>query len=114
MLFYIRRLYWVLTIIHTNDSGVINMRFVNIKELSQSPSKYIKMANEKDDIIITRNGHPYAILSKIAADELEDYILAKHFNLDKEFNSAKKEYALGKTTNVNVLLKDRNSKSNEI
>ena len=65
------------------------MQFVNMRELSRSPSKYVTFANEQDDVIITKNGRPYAILSKIDSEELEDYILAKHFNLEKEFESAK-------------------------
>ena len=80
------------------------MQFINIRELSRSPSKYIKLANEDNDIIITRNGHPYALLLKIDDEELEDFILAKHFNLENEFNIAKKELLTSKTKNVHDLL----------
>ena len=80
------------------------MKFINIRELSRSPSKYVKLANEENDIIITRNGHPYALLSKINDDELEDFILAKHFNLENEFSIAKKELLSSKTKNVHDLL----------
>ena len=91
------------------------MKFVNIRELSRSPSKYVKLANEENDIIITRNGHPYALLSKINEDELEDFILAKHFNLEKEFNTAKKEFISGKTQNVRDLLNNlKKETANEI
>jgi len=48
------------------------MQFVNIRELSRSPSKYVRLADEEDEIIITRKGHPYALLSKINSEELED------------------------------------------
>ena len=82
------------------------MQFINIRELSRSPSKYVKIANEKDDVIITRNGHPYALLSKITDDELEDFILTKHFNLEDDFKTAKKEYKAGKTVNIRNLIKD--------
>ena len=95
--------YIVHTIVLTLQFGVI-MHFINIKTLSRSPSKYIKLANEKDDIIITRNGHPYAILTKIDDEDLEDYIIAKHYNLEKEFTVAKKEHESGKTKNVRELL----------
>ena len=80
------------------------MKFINIRELSRSPSKYIKLANEENDIIITRNGHPYAVLLKINGDELDDFILTKHFNLEKEFNIAKQEFISHKTKNVHDLL----------
>lgn len=86
------------------------MKFVNIRELSKSPSKYIRSANEEGDIIITRNGKPYAVISKIDGSELEDYILAKHFGLEKEFKRAVKEYESGETTNAHELLKQIESK----
>ena len=82
------------------------MQFINIRELSRFPSKYVKIANEKDDIIITKNGHPYALLSKINDDDLEDFILAKHFDLEKEFNLAKNEFISGKTTNIHNLINE--------
>ncbi len=81
------------------------MQFINIRELSRSPSKYVKMANEEDDIIITRNGHPYAVLSKIDGSELEDFILAKHIKIENEFSNAKHEHMEGKTINARDLLK---------
>lgn len=86
------------------------MKFINIRELSRSPSKYVKLANEKDDIVITRNGHPYALLLKINDDELEDFILAKHFDLDNYFETAKQEHLSGKTINVNDLINNIESR----
>ena len=86
------------------------MKFVNIRELSKSPSKYIRSANEEGDIIITRNGKPYAVISRIDGSELEDYILAKHFDLENEFKRAVKEYESGETTNAHELLKQIKSK----
>jgi len=75
-----------------------------MRELSRSPSKYVKLANKKDDIIITRNGHPCAVLLKIDEGDLEDFILAKRFDLETEFETAKFEHEEGKTTNVHDLL----------
>ena len=80
------------------------MQFVNIRELSRATSKYVKIANENDEIIVTRNGHPYAILQRIDEEELEDFILAKHINLNKEFKNARTEYEKGKTVSVRDLL----------
>ena len=88
------------------------MKFVNIRELSRSPSKYVKHANEKDDIVITRNGHPYAIMSKFQEDDLEDFILAKNLNLNSEFKSAKSDYQSGKTTNIHDLINDLSESDN--
>lgn len=80
------------------------MQFVNIRELSRSTSKYVKIANEENEIVVTRNGHPYALLQKIDDEELEDYILAKHLNLSDEYKIAKQEYLNKKTTNARDLL----------
>ncbi len=82
------------------------MKFINIRELSHSTSKYVKMANEKDDVIVTRNGHPYAILQRINDDELEDYILAKNLNLSHEFRLAQKAHQKDENVNVRDLLKE--------
>ena len=81
------------------------MQFVNIRELSRATSKYVKIANTEDEVIITRNGHPYAILQRIDDSELEDFILAKHLNLNKELKTARNEYQKGKTVNARDLLK---------
>jgi len=80
------------------------MQFVNIRELSRATSKYVKIANETDEIIVTRNGNPYAISQRIDEKELEDFILAKHLNLNKEFKTARNEHQKGKTVNAQVLL----------
>ena len=62
-----------------------NMKFINIRELLKSPSKYIKSAYEEGDVIVTRNGKPYAVISKIDGDEVEDLVLAKHSDFEKQF-----------------------------
>jgi prevent-host-death family protein len=84
------------------------MRFVNIRELSKSPSKYVRFANEKEDIVVTRNGHPYAVISRMGAEDMEDFILAKHFRLERDFVKARKEYESGKIRNARDLLAEIN------
>ncbi len=90
------------------------MHFITIRELSKSPSKYVKLASENDDIVVTRNGHPYAIISRMDGSELEDYILAKHFNLEKELARARQEHEAGRTKNIHVLLDEINKASDAI
>lgn len=80
------------------------MQFVNIRELSRATSKYVKIANEDDEVIVTRNGHPYAILQRIDDNELEDFILAKHLKLNNDFTTARTEYNKGETVNARDLL----------
>jgi len=100
--------YIVLTIVLTILLMEHIMQFVNIKELGRSPSKYVKLANEKDDVIITRNGHPYAMMVKFQEEDLEDFILAKNIDVNSEFYKAKSEFKSGKTTNIHDLLNDLN------
>jgi len=66
------------------------MKFVNIRELSRATSKYVNLANKEDEVIVTRNGHPYAILQRIDDKEHEDFIIAKHLDLNTVFKAAKK------------------------
>lgn len=84
------------------------MQFINIRELSRSPSKYVKEANENDDVVITRNGHPVAILTKIDEENLEDYIIAKHYHVEKDFAGAVQEHESGTTTTARDLLDSMN------
>jgi prevent-host-death family protein len=91
------------------------MKFINIRELSKSPSKYIKRANEDGDVIITRNGKPYAVISKMDGKDLEDFILAKHFDLERQFKQAIKDYQSGHTSSAHQLLHEiEDNSSNEI
>ena len=87
------------------------MKFINIRELSKSPSKYIKSANEEGDVIVTRNGQPYAVISKIDGDEVEDFVLAKHFDLEKQFKRALKEQRNDETIDARILLEQIDSDS---
>lgn len=99
-------IYIVPIIVRTILEMDLIMQFINIRELSRFPSKYVKLANEDNDIVITKNGHPYAVLSKIEENEIEDFILAKHFKIEDEFEEAKNEHRSGKTINVRELMND--------
>ena len=71
--------------------------------------EYFDVVNEKDEVIVTRNGHPYAILQRINDDELEDFIIAKHLNLNNEFKVAQKEHLKDQTMNARDLLEQLNN-----
>jgi antitoxin (DNA-binding transcriptional repressor) of toxin-antitoxin stability system len=76
-----------------------------MRELSKSPSRYIKGLDEKGDVIVTRNGRPVAVISRINDDELEDYILARHFDLENQFKRARQEHQNNETIDARELLK---------
>jgi antitoxin (DNA-binding transcriptional repressor) of toxin-antitoxin stability system len=80
------------------------MRFVSIKELSRSPSRYVNMATEGECVIITRNGKPRALLAEMHEEDIEDFILARHLDLEGEFRRAQEEHAQGKTASAEELL----------
>ena len=81
------------------------MKFISTRELNKSLSKYIRMTKEGHDIIITKNGTPQALLTDLDPDDLEDYILAKHFNLEEDFKKAQEESKNRKTINSHDLLR---------
>lgn len=73
------------------------MRFATVRELSRSPSKYVNMVADGECVIITRNGKPTAVLSEITEEDLEDFILARHLDLEGEFQKAKEEHERAET-----------------
>jgi prevent-host-death family protein len=80
------------------------MHFVSIRDLSRSPSRYVDMAAEGECVVITRNGKPRAVLAEMSEDDIEDFILARHLELDKAFSQARKEHARGRTASAEDLL----------
>ncbi|MCH7760168.1 type II toxin-antitoxin system Phd/YefM family antitoxin [candidate division TA06 bacterium] len=80
------------------------MKFATIRELSSGTSQVLKEVESEDAVIITKFGKPRYILLEINEDEIEDFILAKHYNLEKEFERARGELKRGKTKSRKVLL----------
>jgi PHD/YefM family antitoxin component YafN of YafNO toxin-antitoxin module len=67
----------------TPDSGIIvatisnpraKMKIASVKEVKDRLSQFLKTA-EKEDIVITKNGRPNAVLHHLGEDEIEDYLL---------------------------------------
>jgi len=50
------------------------MKLASVKDVENKLSDYLKKA-EREDIIITRNGRPTAVLHHLGEDDLEDYIV---------------------------------------
>jgi prevent-host-death family protein len=50
------------------------MKIASIKEVKDKLSHYLKTA-EKEDVIITKNGRPIAVLHHLGYDDMEEYIL---------------------------------------
>ena len=80
------------------------MKFATIRELNSGTSQVLKDAEQNDGVVITKFGKPRYLLVEIDEDELEDFILAKHYNLETAFEKARKELTSGKTKSLNALL----------
>ena len=50
------------------------MKIASVKEVKDNLSQFLKKA-EEEDVVITKNGRPTAILHHLGEDELEDYLL---------------------------------------
>ncbi len=77
------------------------MQFVGIKELSQNTSRLI---NKKDWIVITKNGKPRKVMIDIDEDDLEDLILAKHYQLEKDLKKAAQDAQSGKLKTLDQVM----------
>ena len=86
------------------------MRFASIRELSSGTSQLLKEVENEDAVIITKFGKPRYLLIEISEDEIEDFILSKHYNLERDFERALTELNKGKTKNLTHLLR-KGSKS---
>ena len=80
------------------------MKFATVRELSSGTSQLLKEAEQNEAVIITKFGKPRYLLIEISENEIEDFILAKHYNLERGFEKAKKELKAGKTKTRTALL----------
>lgn len=77
------------------------MEFVGIKELSQQASRVV---NGKGWVVITKNGKPVKLMINITGEELEDLLLAKHFDLEAEAHQAIQDADLGKLKSLDEII----------
>ncbi len=60
------------------------MKFRKITDAHKNFGQLIQLIEEQgEDIILIKNGKPCILLKAISEDDLEDYIVAKHFGVDK-------------------------------
>ena len=60
------------------------MKFTDFGKFKNELDKFANLAKKGEDLIITKSGKPFLSIAGINKDELEDYILAKHYKLDKK------------------------------
>lgn len=67
------------------------MRVAGVKEVKDRLSHFLKTA-EKEDVVITKNGRPTAILHHLGEDELEDYLLEHDRKFRRKIERRWREY----------------------
>ncbi len=67
------------------------MKIASVKEVKDKLSQFLKTA-EKEDIVITKNGRPNAILHHLGEDELEDYLLEHDPKFRRKIETRWKQY----------------------
>ena len=90
-----------ITIITTK--GVANMKFVNVHELKNKTSEVLRMAQERDVIVISRS-KPIVIIRNFNEDELEDYVLMNHPEFLAQMEKAYQDVKTGKMTDIDAYL----------
>ena len=67
------------------------MKIASVKEVKDKLSRFLKTA-EKEDVVITKNGRPTAVLHHLGEDELEDYLLEHDPKFRRKIERRWREY----------------------
>ncbi len=63
------------------------MKFTDFSKFKDDIDKFLNLAKKGEDVIITKAGKPILSMAGISKEDAEDYILAKHYKLDKKVKS---------------------------
>ena len=63
------------------------MKFTDFSKFKDDIDKFLNLAKKGEDVIITKSGKPILSMAGISKEDAEDYILAKHYKLDKKAKS---------------------------
>ncbi len=67
------------------------MKIASVKEVKDNLLQFLKKA-EQEDVVITKNGRPTAILHHLGEDELEDYLLEHDRKFKQKIEKRWKDY----------------------
>ena len=67
------------------------MKTASVREIKSRFSHYLKKA-EKEDIVVTSNGKPCAVLRGLSGEDLEDYIISNSPSVKKKVEEAYSDY----------------------
>jgi PHD/YefM family antitoxin component YafN of YafNO toxin-antitoxin module len=83
------------------------MKIASIKEVKDNLSQFLKKA-EQEDVVITKNGRPTAVLHHLGEDELEDYLLEHDPKFKRKIEKRWKEFLRKGGTSITAMLKGLN------
>ena len=63
------------------------MKFTDFSQFKDDFKKFMSLAKRGEDIIVTQRGKPILSLAGISKEDAEDFILAKHYKLEKKARS---------------------------
>ncbi len=63
------------------------MKFTDFFKFRDDFDRFINLAKKGEDVIVTKSGKPILSLAGISKEEAEDYILAKHYKLERKAKS---------------------------
>jgi prevent-host-death family protein len=82
------------------------MKFANVRELKNKTSEILRKA-EKEDVVITSQGKPRAIITGVTEEDFEDYLLEQSSVFLKALEVAREEYLKKGGVGVEEYLKTR-------
>jgi len=85
------------------------MRFANVRELKNKTSEILRSA-EKEDVVVTSNGKPKAIIKGISEEDFEDYLLENNPKFLTALEKAREEYLKIGGMGIDEYLKKRRAK----
>ena len=85
------------------------MKFANVRELKNKTSEILRKA-EKEDVVITSQGKPRAIITGVSEDDFDDYLLEHSGRLLNALEAARAEYLAKGGVSVEQYLKTRKAK----
>ena len=80
------------------------MKIASVKEVKDNLSQFLKKAKQ-EDVVITKNGRPTAILHHLGKDELEDYLLEHDPKFKRKIEKRWKDYLENGGTSIGTMLK---------
>lgn len=80
------------------------MRFVNVRQLHNKTSEILAATKRDDPVIVTRYGKPVAVINRLEAEELEDFVLLNHPRFKEALDEARADLSEGRMTDLDRLI----------